>query len=1265
MLRRTVSGPGLTTGATEYTQWSFPNGENGNAEPQSLTVAVLPPNADGVQRAEATLFSAANASLDPNVPALPGDRVGAALRHAVYESDPNPGLLLFQAPTCNGVADTLCATHAIRVTQNLYQYGDTEFNPPFIDNDGDNRRLALTTTYYGHITATDPRATDYCPSGCLKKTQTSTLSSGKTWNGTNGRHYNIECQSAAGSCNPAALGTGDRATTTTWAPVDAPPVHLLNLYSKRVDTEGGVASPGRDAVERDFYFNLTNGFLDATITVDTPTTHILGDCRYPERTAVSPYPPTGNVLDEVTATATVGPPLGDNRCYVAPDPPASPIANWPGTIGTNSDAFGQQQGFTAGLLANRRFISNQTPLAWYNYRVDRDGQTGWITASYDTAALQTTFRYDSLGRTTLVTPAGGEAATTVSYDNPSQTTVSRAGADDSSWQRFLYDGFGRLTREIRQMPSGYSFRKHSFDAAGNESFVSEWKSCTSITPTGDCVTGAATLGTTSSSFDPFDRAQTITKADGSTTTISFTDTGILYSDTRKAITVNNVGCTWNGTSCTGGSVATTAYRYDIYGRLTTALEPGGDITTYTYDVNGKLTRVAQGAQTRNFAYDALGFLLTETTPEAGTTDYRTGAQLYSNWGSLGNLLGRKDGSPTITRSYQYDAAGRLLCEITGTFGSNNCGTAGLTLWSRNFYDGNGFAGGTFPLGKLTQRLGYNRVLSPTATVTENFTYSNNAGRLSQLATSTVNGATSHSATQSWTYDALGLVKTHNHPRSSGTFTVTNTRSLGYITSITAGTGPQHIVNAATYNPSGGLASWTAGNGPSGGNGVVTTITQDSSLLPRPSRVQTSGATGGSFDSGLYHYDGAGNIAAMGDGDLFGYDLRSRLTSASYSGVGSQAYSYDRYGNLLSDGTTTFCATTCASNKLPSPYTYDTRGNLTGNGSGEILTYDDTSRQVREQGNGGIDWRYLYSGAGERAAKVPTGGTTQYTYRDEGNRIATEYFGATLGRDNVFLGSLLVGSFISSSQAGPCTAYPCWEWNHSDHLGTPRLVTNASHAVIDSRKYWPYGGGIPGQPGTLQKLKFCTMERDSESFHYYDHARMHDGVLGRFVSPDNVGGRAEDPPSWNRYAYGLSNPLGYSDPDGLAPNCSRRPSHSSTRRTTRSSRPFEAFSPLLLLRVQIPNWLSPLALPRARQSLSIPAPFVSERTKRLSAMSVRRSPRRARLRSRPSRRERSSKRDSRHFLRLRGFLVLLARGVIGTTLSSSRRLAGSVPRPFMV
>jgi RHS repeat-associated protein len=58
-----------------------------------------------------------------------------------------------------------------------------------------------------------------------------------------------------------------------------------------------------------------------------------------------------------------------------------------------------------------------------------------------------------------------------------------------------------------------------------------------------------------------------------------------------------------------------------------------------------------------------------------------------------------------------------------------------------------------------------------------------------------------------------------------------------------------------------------------------------------------------------------------------------------------------------------------------------------------------------------------------------------------------------------------------------------------------------------------------------------MERDVASGNHYDHARFYGGGLGRFSSPDQLGGHPEDPQSWNRYAYARNNPMKYVDPDG--------------------------------------------------------------------------------------------------------------------------------------
>src|SRR5260221_14333152 len=39
-------------------------------------------------------------------------------------------------------------------------------------------------------------------------------------------------------------------------------------------------------------------------------------------------------------------------------------------------------------------------------------------------------------------------------------------------------------------------------------------------------------------------------------------------------------------------------------------------------------------------------------------------------------------------------------------------------------------------------------------------------------------------------------------------------------------------------------------------------------------------------------------------------------------------------------------------------------------------------------------------------------------------------------------------------------------------------------------------------------------------------------MGRFMSPDPLGGHLENPQSLNRYTYALNNPLSYTDPTGL-------------------------------------------------------------------------------------------------------------------------------------
>jgi RHS repeat-associated protein len=201
--------------------------------------------------------------------------------------------------------------------------------------------------------------------------------------------------------------------------------------------------------------------------------------------------------------------------------------------------------------------------------------------------------------------------------------------------------------------------------------------------------------------------------------------------------------------------------------------------------------------------------------------------------------------------------------------------------------------------------------------------------------------------------------------------------------------------------------------------------------------------------------------------------------------------------------------------------------VTVNGA-ETYAYDGLDRQIRHTA-GGSSWNYIFDGSNERVAKAPPApGAWTYTLRDEGNRVATEYSGTMQSRDNVFLGNLAVVSYANSAVAGNG---PVWTFYSSDHLGTPRLVTDLSGTAVETRKSWPYGEDATA-PGTFQRLRFALMERDTEGSRYYDHARNHEFNLGRFLTPDLVGGKSQIPQTWNRYTYTLNNPIKLIDPDGL-------------------------------------------------------------------------------------------------------------------------------------
>ncbi|MBI5389402.1 hypothetical protein HZB01_03420 [Candidatus Woesearchaeota archaeon] len=102
---------------------------------------------------------------------------------------------------------------------------------------------------------------------------------------------------------------------------------------------------------------------------------------------------------------------------------------------------------------------------------------------------------------------------------------------------------------------------------------------------------------------------------------------------------------------------------------------------------------------------------------------------------------------------------------------------------------------------------------------------------------------------------------------------------------------------------------------------------------------------------------------------------------------------------------------------------------------------------------------------------------------------------------------------------------------SDHLGSTRLVTDASGNVVNNVEYLPFGLVMDGGK---ERFLFTGKEQEEGTSLYYYGARYYDAFLRRFTQPDKVIPNVYDPQALNRYSYALNNPLKYTDPDGKNP-----------------------------------------------------------------------------------------------------------------------------------
>ncbi len=772
---------------------------------------------------------------------------------------------------------------------------------------------------------------------------------------------------------------------------------------------------------------------------------------------------------------------------------------------------------------SRYYDAAGVALSFKSLDTDIDQQSGLVKKSRDTSLIGTSYEYDAMGRLTAVKPDSGHDGWTIyTYSrslgpsSPAQVQVSRqpnGGGGALAESIVKYDSFGRVWQEHTRMADGtWSIRQTNYNPL-------HWK--TQVTEQGN-----TTKKTEYLNYDPFGRPATLRPPDGSAHDVS-----LAYQGARKVSRTSKVGNNITGATI-NEVLATTQELYDRQGRLYQVREQaetnGNDTTTtYFYDVGNRLSRVRQvaaaGTQNRYFNYDNRGFLASEQHPEKGPDPGGNGTVTYSKYDARGHAGRKIDGPNDLT--FAYDRAERLT-QVNATGGS--------LLKVLNYGGSN--AVGVKTNGRLASALRYNYVGAPfnaTVLVTETYSYGGRQGRASSRTTQmTFNGVANEAFTQSWTWNALGDLGSVTYPACQFAACVPVTRSIspgyanGFLTSVpgwaTLSYHANGMVNQITHS-----------------NGVVDTQANDPDSMMRPSAISSAKAGATLWSSGAYAYDGTGNVVKTGSG-YYLYDRVSRMIEGRiYDGATGggtqkwQSYTYDPFGNILSIGGTSgrSTPTSAATNRLNGTgVSYDSAGNLVA-WNGNTYQYDGFNQMVRMK-SGAEDWVYVYTAGDERFWSYRVGGGgSLWALRDLDAKLLREYeahVNWSTFRDYLYRGSQLLAS--SHPTEGD-------RHLHLDHLGTPRLITNAAGAQTAYHAYYPFGEEATAFNQDAEQMKFTGHERDLASLAGsgddldYMHARHASPLTGRFLSVDRASGAPKYPQSWNRYAYALGNPVRNIDPDG--------------------------------------------------------------------------------------------------------------------------------------
>jgi RHS repeat-associated protein len=929
-----------------------------------------------------------------------------------------------------------------------------------------------------------------------------------------------------------------------------------------------------------------------------PTLRLPVKVIQPGKTTDTSYDSRGNVLNQIETDTTGGASNGQTRTWAWTYTPSNLVA-------THTDPLGQVWSYAYSPQGQRSSATN--PLGQTtSYTYDTAGR---LSSQTEPGGLVTTYAYDLRGRITSISAAGEttrysytasgqlESATlpngySVSYQYDAAQRLIASTDNRGNRTSYTLDGMGNRVREQINDANNHiawatslvvnSLNRVSAITSGQG--ASQGTTQYGFDANGEVVSQTAPLShTTRQTLDALRRPTATTLPDNSSTQTAWTALGELASaKDPKGITTSYQRNAWGEVlSETSPDSGTQSYTRDAAGNIASKTDALGKTTTYTRNALGQVTGITlSDGSTQTLAYNPAGYLV-QMTDTSGSTAYTRDA--------LGRILQKTQtvndnpaNPSSYTTAYIYHPGGQVASIRY---------PSGLTV---NYRLGTGAQ-----VGQITQvdvqEPGTLKAPQPVLPFVTNLTYT----ALGQPKSWNWNCLTGSGAGAASTAncDAASRSFDANGRMTANEFASYSYDAAGRITGLTQNlwalqaavpempatetTPATPAVPARYYTVP---LSWTAGYD---NRDRLTSFTRPGastqySYDPNSNRLSSTDTTtsdtdlDGDFDAADLQRASAQSLTIANDSNrLLGWSqinttqrLNARGQPVTSSTSTQVNYGLDAAGNLISDGLRSFSYD--ASNRLSQVQVGDadeaSKVTYLHNAAGQRVFKSEpqvaqTAPSEEQLGTDFITW--LKKNFGWLFAQAQQNATLgqSYVYGDgplNSYNLLGEYGNGgskSAGRMEYIYLPPSTGSG-QATETGTAQLIGLYKNNrfyavHTDHLGTPRQITDDTNKVVWQWAYSAFGDNKPtgilkattnpraaitNQPKLLTatnpsfavNLRFPGQYWDDESKLSYNYFRSYRPQQGRYDQADPIGLGG----GWSRFAYVEGNPLSYVDPMGL-------------------------------------------------------------------------------------------------------------------------------------